>query len=116
MPFQPGHNLSSGRPKGALNKDTQTIKEAITAMIIGGLPDFLAVMGELRETNPVKFTENYMKLMEYSIPKLRSVDSTVTVDPESLGAIKIEVVTREKTNEGIKDTSNGSLPEELPGQ
>ena len=105
MAFQPGHSLSTGRPKGALNKDTQTIKEAITAMIIGGLPDFLSVMGELRETNPVKFTENYMKLMEYSVPKLRSVDSNISVDPETLGSIKIEVVTKEK-NEGTNNTSN----------
>lgn len=105
MPFQPGHSLSTGRPKGALNKETQQIKEAITAMIIGGLPDFLSVMSELRETNPVKFTENYMKLMEYSVPKLRSVDSNVSVDTESLGSIKIEVVTKEK-HEGTNNTSN----------
>ena len=26
MPFKPGHNLSKGRPKGASNKSTETIK------------------------------------------------------------------------------------------
>ena len=105
MPFQPGHNLSSGRPKGAVNKENQVIKQAITAIIEGGLEDFQSVLAEMRETNPVKFAENYMKLMEYTVPKLRSVDSNVSVDPESLGSIKIEVITKEK-HEGTNNTSN----------
>jgi hypothetical protein len=45
---------------------------------------------------------------------MRSVDNTISVDPEYLGSIKIEVITKEKLNEGTKHTSNGSLPEELP--
>lgn len=105
MPFQPGHNLSSGRPKGAVNKENQVIKEAITAIITGGLEDFQSVLAEMRETNPVKYAENYMKLMEYTVPKLRSVDSNVSVDTESLGSIKIEVITKEK-HEGTNNTSN----------
>ncbi len=105
MPFEPGHTLATGRPKGSPNKENQIIKEAITAIVEGGLPDFQAVLNEMRETNPVKYAENYMKLMEYTIPKLRSVDANVSVDPESLGSIKIEVVTKEK-NEGTNNTSN----------
>ena len=103
MPFVPG-NPGGGRPKGAPNKDNKIIKEAITAIIEGGLEDFQAVLAEMRETNPVKFAENYMKLMEYTIPKLRSVDSNVSIDPESLGSIKIEVIS--KANEGTENTSN----------
>jgi len=103
MPFQPG-NPGGGRPKGAVNKENQVIKEAITAIVEGAIPDLVSVLGEMRETNPVKYTENIMKLMEYTVPKLRSVDSNVSLDTESLGSIKIEVVTKE--NEGTKDTSN----------
>ena len=113
MPFTPGNNLSQGRPKGAVNKENQVIKQAINAIIEGGLEDFQSVLADMRETNPVKFAENYMKLMEYTIPKLRSVDSNVSLDTESLGSIRIEVITKEK-NEGTKNTSDGSLPEELP--
>ena len=89
MAFTPGNTLGQGRPKGAPNKENKIIKEAITAIIEGGLEDFQSVLAEMRETNPVKFAENYMKLMEYTIPKLRSVDSNVSIDPESLGSIKI---------------------------
>ena len=104
MPFVPG-NPGGGRPKGAVNKENKIIKDAINAIIEGGLEDFQSVLAEMRETNPVKFAENYMKLMEYAVPKLRSVDSNISVDPESLGSIKIEVVTKEK-NEGTNNTSN----------
>lgn len=112
MPFVPG-NPGGGRPKGAVNKENQVIKQAINAIIEGGLEDFQSVLADMRETNPVKFAENYMKLMEYTIPKLRSVDSNVSLDTESLGSIRIEVITKEK-NEGTKHTSDGSIPEELP--
>lgn len=105
MPFAPG-NPGGGRPKGAVNKENQVIKQAINAIIEGGLEDFQSVLAEMRETNPVKFAENYMKLMEYTVPKLRSVDSNISVDPESLGSIKIEVVTKEKLSEGTNNTSN----------
>jgi hypothetical protein len=105
MPFQPGHSLAQGRPKGSPNKENQIIKEAITAIVEGAIPDLVSVLAEMRETNPVKYTENVLKLMEYTVPKLRSVDSNVSLDTESLGSIKIEVVTKEK-NEGTNNTSN----------
>ena len=105
MPFQPGHSLAQGRPKGSPNKENQIIKEAITAIVEGAIPDLVTVLAEMRETNPVKYTENVLKLMEYTVPKLRSIDSNVSLDTESLGSIKIEVVTKEK-NEGTNNTSN----------
>ena len=96
MPFTPGNNLSQGRPKGSPNKDNLDLKNAIQAIVNGSIPDVVAVLAEMRETNPVKYTENILKLMEYVIPKMRSVDTNLSVDPESLGSIKIEVVTKEK--------------------
>ena len=96
MPFTPGNNLSQGRPKGSPNKDNLDLKNAIQAIVNGSIPDVVAVLAEMRETNPVKYTENILKLMEYVIPKMRSVDTNLSIDPESLGSIKIEVVTKEK--------------------
>jgi hypothetical protein len=96
MPFEAGHNLSTGRPKGAENKETKKLREAIAAITTGGIEDFQAVMAELREENRNKYAEYYLKLLEYSMPKMRSVDTNISVDPESLGSIKIEVITKEK--------------------
>ena len=105
MAFTPGNTLGQGRPKGSPNKENQIIKEAITAIVEGAIPDLVTVLAEMRESNPVKYTENIMKLIEYTVPKLRSIDSNVSLDTESLGSIKIEVVTKEK-NEGTNNTSN----------
>jgi hypothetical protein len=114
MPFTPGNTLGQGRPKGSPNKENLELRNAIQAIVNGAIPDVVSVLAEMRETNPVKYTENVLKLMEYVIPKMRSVDNTISVDPEYLGSIKIEVITKEKLNEGTKHTSDGSIPEELP--
>jgi hypothetical protein len=113
MAFTPGNTLGQGRPKGSQNKEISKLREALTAITVGGLEDFVTTLAELRETNPVKYQETYIKLLEYSLPKLRSVDTNISMDAESLGSIKIEVITKEK-NEGTKHTSDGSIPEELP--
>jgi hypothetical protein len=105
MPFEPGHQLATGRPKGSPNKENRELREAIQAIVNGAIPDVVSVLADMRETNPIKYTENVLKLMEYVIPKMRSVDTNISVDPESLGSIKIEVVTKEK-NEGTNNTSN----------
>jgi hypothetical protein len=105
MPFTPGQEFSGGRPKGAENKETKKLREALTALTIGGMDDFITVLAELREENRVKYAEYYLKLLEYSIPKMRSVDTNLSVDQESLGAIKIEVISKQ-SNERTEDTSN----------
>jgi hypothetical protein len=69
------------------------------------MDDFITVLAELREENRVKYAEYYLKLLEYSIPKMRSVDTNLSVDQESLGAIKIEVISKQ-SNERTEDTSN----------
>jgi len=81
MPFQPGHSLATGRPKGSPNKENKDLRDAIQAIVNGAIPDVVAVLAEMRETNPVKYTENVLKLMEYVIPKMRSVDTSNSVDP-----------------------------------
>ena len=96
MPFEPGHSLSTGRPKGSPNKENKDLREAIQAIVNGAIPDVVAVLAEMRETNPIKYTENVLKLMEYVIPKMRSVDTNISMDTESLSSIKIEVITKEK--------------------
>ena len=109
MPFEPGHSLSTGRPKGSPNKENRELREAIQAIVNGAIPDVVSVLADMRETNPIKYTENVLKLMEYVIPKMRSVDTNISVDTESLGSIKIEVVTKEKLNEGTNHTSDGGI-------
>ena len=38
MPFEVGHKLSKGRPKGAVNHNTRFIREALKDIIIDNIP------------------------------------------------------------------------------
>lgn len=66
MPFEKGHNLGKGRPKGSKNKDSkgkQVIKEYFEN---GGLEELLQDIGEL---DPKDKVQAKIKLIEYYLPK-----------------------------------------------
>jgi len=65
------------RPKGSENKITAEVKEALYAAIAGEverLPEHLA------QLEPAERVEALSKLIGYIIPKLRSSDTSVSVD------------------------------------
>ena len=93
MPFT--SETAIGRPKGAENKETKKLREAITAITDGGLSDFQEVMNKIREDNPTKYLEFYIKLLEYSLPKLRSVDTNLSLDENTIQSVRIEIVNKE---------------------
>ena len=95
MPFEKGHELATGRKPGAENKETKKLREAITAITDGGLSDFQEVMNKIREDNPTKYLEFYIKLLEYSLPKLRSVDTNLSLDENTIQSVRIEIVNKE---------------------
>jgi hypothetical protein len=107
MPFTPGQEFSGGRPKGAENKETKKLREAIAAITTGGVEDFQRALGEVLEENPSKYLELYLKLLEYTMPKLRSIDTNIELGDNTIQKITVEI------NAGAKDTSNNSIPEEL---
>lgn len=59
--FQPGHKRSRGRPKGSLNKTTQSIKEAIlNAFEQAGGVEYLA---QVARDNPSVFCQLLSKVL-----------------------------------------------------
>jgi hypothetical protein len=90
MPFTPGHNIAGGRPAGVENKEKKQLRESINAILEGGIEDFNQAMAELRESNPKAYLDTYVKLIEYGLPKLRSVDTTIDVK-DNIESIKIEI-------------------------
>jgi len=103
MPFTSEN--ATGRPRGSENKETKALREAIAKITEGSVEDMNACFGEIRATNPVKFIELYLRLLEYSIPKLRSIDATVDLSDSTISKVTIEVNTK-SNNEGTQDTSN----------
>ena len=90
MPFTPGHKIAGGRPAGVENKEKKALRESINAILEGGIEDFNGAMAELRESNPGKYLDIYVKLIEYGLPKLRSVDTTLDLK-DKIESIKIEI-------------------------
>ena len=105
MPFT--SETATGRPRGAENKETKQLREAIKAITEGSITDFQQTMNEVRESNPTKFLELYIRLLEYTMPKLRSVEANI-----ELGDNTIEKVIVNVTNNGQRtdNTSNNSIP------
>ena len=98
MPFTPGQEFSGGRPKGAENKETKKLREAIAAITNGSVEDLQGAFAEIRENNPVKFIEMYLRLLEYTMPKLRSIENNIELGESAISKITVEV--KAKPNEG----------------
>jgi hypothetical protein len=108
MPFTP--DTATGRPRGAENKETKQLREAIKAITEGSVIDFQTTMNEVRESNPTKFLELYIKLLEYTMPKLRSVEANLELGDSTVEKIVVNVI---NNGQRVSNTSNNSIPEEL---
>ena len=96
MPFQQGNQFGQGRPKGSPNRYSQEIKDSVEALIKGYTEDFDTVLAQLMETNPGKFAELYLRMLEYAVPKQRAVESTVDFSEGTIEKITVEVKTKPK--------------------
>lgn len=74
MPFQKGHKLGKGRPKGAENKSTGVIRKAFNDFVENNLEqiqnDYKAM------NNPKDRLYFIINLAEYCIPKLQRTELT----------------------------------------
>ena len=93
MPFQPGHKLSKGRKSGAVNRTTAEAKLTIQRAVNGILDTMQKDLLEIKKRDPVKAMELSIKLLEYSIPKLKSVDLTGTMEVnQKIQQISIHII------------------------
>jgi DNA-binding protein H-NS len=65
-----------------------------------GLDNITEDIDKIRKENPIKAAEIYLKLLEYVVPKLKSVDMKVDAEVNAkIDKLKIEVIQRD----GSKD-------------
>lgn len=89
-----------GRPKGSQNRSTEMMKVNIQRMINEGLDFMKSDYHKIREEDPAKALSLLLKLMEYSLPKLKSVDMQLEADiKHTIEQIKIEVITKAKESD-----------------
>ncbi len=106
MGFKKGDNWNGnkfGRPKGSQNRSTEMMKVNIQRMINEGLDYMKHDYHKIREENPEKALALLIKLMEYSVPKLKSVDVNLEAEvKQTIEEIKVEVINKTK-EDGAKD-------------
>ena len=97
--FEKGHQLATGRPKGSLNRTTEMMRLNIARAVNNTLDTIQTDLAEIKKTNPEKAMELAMKLMEYSLPKLRSIDIQCSMEVNS----KIQQISININRTGSKD-------------
>jgi len=83
MGFKKGNNWNGnkhGRPKGSSNRSSEMQKLNIQRMINEGLDFMKEDYHKIREEDPAKAVSLLLKMMEYSIPKLKSVELKAEID------------------------------------
>lgn len=83
---------ANGRPKGALNRTTEQMRLTINRAVNNTLNTIQSDLEELKKTDPVKALELSMRLMEYAMPKMRSIDlkGSIEVD-QRIQSININI-------------------------
>ena len=84
MPFQKGHNLGKGRPKGSPNKTTQEVRDAYQMFAENNLDKFQDWINLVAKDNPAKAMELVLSLSEYFIPKLQRTETDITTNGKEI--------------------------------
>lgn len=80
MGFQKGNKLSTGRPKGAINRSTEQMKLSIARATNSVLDDLPKLLNEMKEKDPRSAIDLVIKLLEYNLPKQSRVEMRAEID------------------------------------
>lgn len=80
MAFTKGNKLSTGRPKGAINRSTEMMKLTIARAVDNTLNTLSADLEKIRKDDPERAIELALKLMEYTLPKLSRTEVRAEID------------------------------------
>ena len=98
--FEQGNTFGKGRPAGKLNASTEMAKLTLARLAAKGLNDISEDIDKIREKNPIRAAEIYIKLLEYVVPKLKSVD--MKLDAEVTQKVE-KIIVEIKNNKNEKE-------------
>lgn len=64
----------NGKPKGATDKETKILRETINQFVEHNTDCFQKWVDQVEKKNPERAFEMVIKLMEFSIPKLKAIE------------------------------------------
>lgn len=106
MPFQKGNKLGKGRPKGSLNRSTEQMKLTIARAVNEQLSELKKDLDEIRKEDPAKALAISIKLMEYTIPKLKAMDVKLEADvKQQIEKITVEIKSNKDDKKENKETA-----------
>jgi hypothetical protein len=80
MAFTKGNKLSTGRPKGAINRSTEMMKLTIARAVDNTLNTLSADLDKIRKDDPERAIELALKLMEFTLPKLTRTEMKAEIE------------------------------------
>lgn len=80
MPFTKGNKLSTGRPKGAINRSTEMMKVSIARATNKVLDDLPKIMEDMIKKDPKGAVDIALKLLEFHLPKQSRVEMKAEVE------------------------------------
>ena len=90
MPFEKNHKLSTGRPKGALNRSTEEAKLTIARAVNNTLNTLSSDLEKIRKNDPERAIELSLKLMEYMLPKLSRTEMKAEIE-QKIQSINVNI-------------------------
>jgi hypothetical protein len=106
MPFQPGHKLSTGRPKGALNRSTEEMKLSIARATNRALNNLPNVLEQLMKDDPKSAIDLAIKLLEFNLPKLSRTEMRAEIE-QKIQQVQINInngnINQHRHNEDISE-------------
>jgi len=79
MPFEPGHKLATGRPKGSNNKSTEIVKKNVAVLLENNIQ---LVQEDLDQMKPRDRVNALLQFMKFLIPTQKAVEVENRVSDE----------------------------------
>tara|TARA_B100001057_G_scaffold99825_1_gene96803 strand:+ start:968 stop:1273 length:306 start_codon:yes stop_codon:yes gene_type:complete len=71
MPFEPGHKLATGRPKGSSNKSKEIVKKNVAVLLENNIQ---LVQEDLDQMQPRDRVNALLQFMKFVIPTQKAVE------------------------------------------